>query len=308
MQNQPAQSPAPPVSPPPHSPISSLKPVDSPSDSEKKKPKKFIFATLLIFAIALGATGGVFGYQYVQKQKLFQTQPSPTPVVQQPSPSPDPTASWETYTNTAFGFLFKYPSEFVLEERDEGFYVIALEKDKSIPQAGIFIDARLNEIYSTFDGAVQKSKENLTDINVEELTNGVKISGTVGPGFGEGLSIVKAVLRYKDGALIVETFNKDPYIDDFNQILSTFKFTTSQSSGDSLDIDLIKQACIELQGTTKVWDEEHLECIEGGVVKEKLIDFCKTYKGEFFDNADSCRYAEEGASCGPVATYYCSFN
>jgi len=115
MQNQPAQSPAPPVLPP-HSPISSLQPVDSPSDPEKKKPKKFIFIILIIFTIALGATGGVFGYQYVQKQKLFQTQPSPTPVVQQPSPSPDPTEGWETYTNETFRFSLQYPQDVKLTD------------------------------------------------------------------------------------------------------------------------------------------------------------------------------------------------
>ena len=360
------QSPPVPPATSPSSPISSLESVDSPSDSKEKKPKKFIFVILLILAITLGAVGGVFGYQYIQKQKLFQVQPSLEPVVQQPSPSPDPTEGWKTYTNE-LGFSFKYPQGVNLENNLRSSEDEIIFSVQSTPIDKI-IDFTFNYTKATALSDKASLEKGIFGIHLQGLKESeevVKISDNIYVKIFTILQelevcnvqfIRKAIFYYKDSQIILafsaprkkvvlenkEYFSTDEancgsidiwpigdntpqkfyqalkdnktsglsqyWFNTFDQILSTFKFTTSQPSETSLDINLIKQACIELQGTTKAWDEEHLECIEGGVAKEKLIDFCKIYKGKFIDNADSCRYAEEGTSCGPVATYYCNFN
>jgi len=363
-------TPIPPPPPPPPSsspsPISSLEQIDPPPVSEKKKPKKFISVIFFILTIALGATGGVFGYQYVQRQKLFQAQPSPEPTVQQPSPSPDPTEGWKTYENQ-LGFSLKYPQDVKLENS------LRLSEDEiifSVQSTPIdkIIDFTFNYTKATALSDKASLEKGIFGIHLQGLKESeevVKISDNIYVKIFTILQelevcnvqfIRKAIFYYKDSQIILafsaprkkvvlenkEYFSTDEancgsidiwpigdntpqkfyqalkdnktsglsqyWFNTFDQILSTFKFTTSQPSETSLDINLIKQACIELQGTTKAWDEEHLECIEGGVAKEKLIDFCKIYKGKFIDNADSCRYAEEGTSCGPVATYYCNFN
>ena len=196
-------------------------PVFKPAEAPKKAKNKLIPLFVFLLLLALG-TAGYFGWQNYQmklEKKASDAQPMPSPVVKV-----DETADWKTHIKSG-GLLFKYPPEFILEERDKGFYVIVLEKDKSIPQAGISIDTRLSSIYSSYEEAITKSSENLIDKVIEEITRGVKISGTIGPGFGEGSSITKAVLEYEeyeDSIVIVETLNKSPYIDVFDQFLSTF--------------------------------------------------------------------------------------
>jgi hypothetical protein len=70
-----------------------------------------VLVTIIIFL--LSATG----FLYYQNQKLKITVSNPqqgqitlTPTLL-PSTIPDPTANWKTYTNTKYGYSFKYPSE-----------------------------------------------------------------------------------------------------------------------------------------------------------------------------------------------------
>jgi len=237
MQDQPVKPPAPPV-PPPHSPISSLKPVDSP-DSQEKKPKKFIFIILIILAIALGATGGVFGYQYVQKQKLFQTQPSPTPIVQQPSPSPDPTASWETYTNEVFSV--KAPKEFVKNEKGSQENNLYLEYNNisiefyfpKVPAGFIECSSNedsINQSLISYKGAINAGsggKYNILDTSISNNSiKGIEYFDTNTP--------LKAIYdyplcfqskRYQIKFTISGNIEQARQVlPQINQILSTFKF------------------------------------------------------------------------------------
>ena len=238
----------------------SLSEIPTPSLNAKKDQLPLWIIGGLVF-LALGTTIGVFGAKFfIQPQEISQistyqeclaakgsrvqesypgvcvtvsgqrftqpvTSPSSTPtsgVPESTNPITDPTADWKTYT--ANGFTFRYPGDFIVEERDKNFFVITLEKDKLIPQAGISIDAKLLGNFASYDVAVSKTKESLTNITTQELPNGIKISGKVGPGFGENLSINKALLKYKGGALNVETLINEPYSEIFDQILSTFKF------------------------------------------------------------------------------------
>lgn len=80
----------------------------STSSDPKHFPKMLLIGLAAGLIIIIGAGIGYFlGVNNAQ-------QPTPEPMVQvtQPSstPTPDPTANWKTYTNTAIGFSFKYPS------------------------------------------------------------------------------------------------------------------------------------------------------------------------------------------------------
>lgn len=66
-----------------------------------------IFLGLLVFLLLLSFS--FLGYQNMQLQKQIesmQTLPSATT-----QPNPDSTANWKTYTNTKYGFEFKYPED-----------------------------------------------------------------------------------------------------------------------------------------------------------------------------------------------------
>ena len=98
-----------------------------------KTPKvnlKLILISLVVLALASTA-----GYFYLQNQKLkSQISATPTPLGS-PEPSAeaaDPTADWKTYTNTKYGFSFKYPSELVrLEENLDNAFKEKYSKDDS---------------------------------------------------------------------------------------------------------------------------------------------------------------------------------
>lgn len=201
-----------PVAPAPVSP--------QPIPQTKKSNLVLIVAVVLLILSVLSLAG-----YFLMRKKAVPT-PTPTPVVS-PTPTPDVTADWKIYS--APDFSFKYPSEFIVEERDKNFFVIVSEKDKNIAQAGISIDATLTGDLAQYEKAVLKDKENLIDVRTQDLVNGIKISGEIGPGFGEGTSVISAVLKYKNGGLIVEAIIS-PYADLFDQILPTFKFLETTPS------------------------------------------------------------------------------
>ncbi len=89
-----------------------------------EQPKKsnflvILLSTLLIISVAIA---GFFAFQtqkLVKELTLLRTEPTPMatvepttePVATDSSMTIDPTAGWKTYTNTMYGFSFKYPSD-----------------------------------------------------------------------------------------------------------------------------------------------------------------------------------------------------
>lgn len=141
----------------------------------------------------------------------------------------DETANWKTYTSEKFSY--KYPANYFVKESVKGMIVIVANEDTPIQNAEISIDIRLINFYDNFDKAVNHTKEGLTDPKIEEINNGVKISGKVGSGFGQGSQETVALLRYKQGAVSVETTTADlDKLKIFDQILSTFKFLDQKAA------------------------------------------------------------------------------
>jgi len=71
-------------------------------------PVLFLVGILVIIGVAAGVY--FFGKSQVPKSQL------PNPVVTSPTPQAtlDETVNWKTYTNTKYGFSFKYPATWVL--------------------------------------------------------------------------------------------------------------------------------------------------------------------------------------------------
>lgn len=143
-----------------------------------------------------------------------------------PIPIPDPITDWKTFDGD--GFNFKFPSNFKVEERDKNYFaIVPMQNNTLAPTQGIFADARLSNGLENFQLATTNAKNNLTGIKESPLDNGIKISGVIGPGFGEGQLVIKALLQYRGGTLSVETSDSTIGEAFFDQILSTFKFIDS---------------------------------------------------------------------------------
>jgi len=96
---------------------------------QEKKSNKWLIIGLGVFALVALGTAGIFAYQNYQLKeqvvkpspspevvptKAPQPTPTPTNTISTPSPTPtaDPTANWEIYENNNYGFSFKYPNNF----------------------------------------------------------------------------------------------------------------------------------------------------------------------------------------------------
>ncbi len=81
------------------------------------KPKTFLLVTLgLVLMLGLLLTGVVLGQKGFLSSILPVQKSSPT-ILPQPTPTPDPTAGWQTYTNSKYGFEFKYPTGYLLDDK-----------------------------------------------------------------------------------------------------------------------------------------------------------------------------------------------
>lgn len=77
---------------------------------DKKSARKFIITGLvgILLILSLMAFGGY--YYFTKLRPLLQT-----PVL---TPTYDPTANWPVYHNEKYGFKFKYPADFSIEDKD----------------------------------------------------------------------------------------------------------------------------------------------------------------------------------------------
>lgn len=204
--------------------------------------KHLLITVVIVVIVAILASFGTYMVMSSQKNKQLQAsnpqdtstnQLSPieaqvtptipvalaTPTTPIARPTSDATASWKTHTSPKFSF--KYPSNLYVQEPDKDFFVLTKGANTPTNLAEFSIDTRLSNSYTNYTTAVEKTKEGLTNVTTETLPNGVKIKGKVGPGYGEGTSIVIALLKYNQGAIAIETSTNPLQEDLFNQILST---------------------------------------------------------------------------------------
>lgn len=190
-----------------------------------------ILLSLTIITVAIYA-----GMKIAEKKNQSQTPSttknliSPTKIQNVPTavPTTNPTANWKAYNSNILSF--KYPTELTLQERQINYFVLL--SDSNNPQSVVAsIDARLIGNYVNYEKAISSTKAGLTGIQTQELNNGIKISGKIGPGMGQGQSIIIVLFKYQQGAIEIETTTTDPtQLQLFDQILSTFKFLSPSSS------------------------------------------------------------------------------
>lgn len=180
--------------------------------------------SVLVVILALIAILGIgyFAYKYYPLLTKLQNQsnPSSSPV---PTASIDLTADWKTYISDKYGFSFKYPGDFKVEERAPGFFVITSPTEHT-PQGGISLDARQSGSYQTLEKAQDYINTTFTVSKTETVNDWSVFNGIGKEEMLKGLKFKLAITPYQSGAIEAETIDSEPYSSLFNQILSTFKF------------------------------------------------------------------------------------
>jgi len=227
-------------------PSPSVQPVQPVPVAPEKKPGILIVSVLLI-AILLVA-GGVYAGIQIGKNSKLKTQiskpnlksqnltPTEAPVVTsaptfQPeiTPLPDETANWKTYRNEEYGFEFKYPSDWPIDNeapRDESVIVVVLSRisekfGREMIYVGVW-DTKTN-IWNTFEEFLNRRR---LDHPIEDIVIGqtIKAKRIYIPQGQDGPFNIVAFEHMGKIYEFSATCAKESSV-QYDQILSTFKFT-----------------------------------------------------------------------------------
>ncbi len=186
-----------------------------------------IVVALLLLIVGVGA-------YYLGRRTQSVPQQSTTPQVAVTSPTiPDSTANWQTYTNQKYNFAIKYPSDWKYIEvpnnkyqtQYDGVWLLPKSSTPPLPNSdGLTVPIALQ--LSTTDPSINpqfidnyKSESYLIGI-----LQGKRITGTSKAGMAIDEIVIKANTFYIDA----KTHGAN-----FDQILSTFKFTDSTQVTDT---------------------------------------------------------------------------
>jgi hypothetical protein len=193
--------------------------------SEPKLLSHKLLIILILLFVSISISFGWFAYQEFKKpQQENQTQQSPEPQAIIPSPSSNPTADWKTYNEKTFSL--KLP--------------ISWQKDESFSQNTD--EVRFTNQTKLADLTILSSPTEISFYELESqptkniIIDNIKTEQKIGYG-GEASSvfIIKSVLLTPDSkfyAIISTTQDKaleSGLIEEYNQILSTFKFLDQNS-------------------------------------------------------------------------------
>jgi hypothetical protein len=212
-------------------PISPTPPVLPQTPVEPEKPKKS-YTWLLILALFVLAAGlSFFAWEsYRLKSQLAQVvQPSI-----EPSSSVNSTAGWKTYSNEALGFSFSYPEEYQVEERVPGFLLI-VKPSENVAQAGISLETRLNSPYQTYASAQEYIKNTFDLLETKKINQWEVFKAKGKEGMLIGLEFRLAIAPYKTGAIEMDVLENTDYVNNLDQILSTFKFSNTEQTAVKTD-------------------------------------------------------------------------
>ncbi len=233
-------------------PVSPVGPISPPI--RNNWPLVVLCAVILILSYLLFAwSGGIWPFS------TNKVSVSSTPSA---SATPDPTADWKTYTNSQYGFEFKYPKQFYLGGGNYVFYdplIKKLNKNLEDPQRGPgFIASngflRISVIENTPDIAARTAEDDRIDSlpvgsiskQNDETEEVIEINGAKGVKLvhrdypDTERYVIEAIFHdkrhtqiilatnFEDGETLEQIY-QDPLLSTFHQILSTFKFTTASS-------------------------------------------------------------------------------
>lgn len=201
----------------------------------------------IVVAVAVLTGGGYVAYKYIAPQFQPQVQPEQnTNQTENQTVEPsDPTASWKTYTNSQYGFEFKYPSKYDIKTYDHVrngpddaiiSYILIGKFPNNLPTALVdYYQINVKgDIYS-LEGLKNYFVDSRLASDIQPVVNTtlagqsateMKFYQNVGGGaYVDAIGTVKNNTAYIVSAWNSQASNKNQQ--EFNQIISTFKFTSS---------------------------------------------------------------------------------
>jgi hypothetical protein len=192
---------------------------------EKKKQIKTTTGILIILAAAVIIGGGAIAYFYAMSPTSWDYMGNRTSVHKSSNANTNTantnstTADWKTYTNSTYGFSFKYPKDFSLSDK-----LPKTDKD-SAPSEVLLLKNSKMEISIWPKPAGWGYEDYSTEISTNEVNvDGVKATERM---LSNGSNTAISVLSQVDSnpffywAIISKQSDKT----DFDTILSTFQFT-----------------------------------------------------------------------------------
>ena len=202
--------------------------------NEQGNVSPWLLVTLIVVILA---AVGVFGWYSWNKSKTPAVAPAVTPT------QTVSTADWKTYTNTKYGYLFKYPSNWfvggsILDREDVDYSTsdnVCINKEKGCLDAiGFSVIVKDNPSNLDLDAFVTKIEKNSNgDIYKHEslkLAGGDGLKSTLSSECsGVGCDLLRFYIG-RDNKIININYEPGQSVSTYNTILSTFKFTSSSVS------------------------------------------------------------------------------
>jgi hypothetical protein len=250
-------------------------PAQTPLPPPKNNSGIFMNIFLLLLGILIGLALGKTTLLQTLRIPYLSATPTPTPIPS-PTPIPDPTANWKTYTNTKNNYLFKYPTNWTLNDLTEGLQVEIYYQPDRTKSAGSILIEKLQR--PPGDIAQYTTKKQIGD-----LTADCKSDPT---GIKEWCYLSDYILS------VFITKDQNPtYNKTLNQILSTFKFTQPNTASEDRTVleNIIKDAVYE-------FGKSH-----GLTSKNQITITINTYQDGFASGTTAFTPDVEGSGNGWIA-------
>lgn len=198
-----------------------------------KKTSAALVVGVVLLVLSLASVAAYFAFQYYQLKSQLPSVDLPVVV---PTASTDPTENWKIYTNSQFGFSFKYPQSWIVDTASIGkdantdvntsSYIILHNPDaKDTGQKGyaevIYITSAVSSLQLPMPTAQATEKIGSISFSKQSYPNGEEADQTPHVRYWSSNSkytfFLDAVGQYPIS--VVQT-----------QILSTFKFTEDTGS------------------------------------------------------------------------------
>jgi len=191
---------------------------------------------LLLLAILLITVGIYAGMQLEKRKVNVWVEPPLTEITPEPTKITDPTTTWKTYTNTKYGFQFKYPFEYLLTEKINEIKLSAENKEITYEiNSFYYIYEKIKKL--TQDQAIRQSLSYIVSekeyfFGHDKLLKGKDL--LIRHYLDSGSNYDEEIIYLKGNNFsLITRIDKDKSPKELiDQILSTFEFTNSQTSLD----------------------------------------------------------------------------
>jgi len=222
--------------------------------------KKVHLIYLSVIAVLFTSTLVLIYLNYLKPQP---TSPPTTGVI--PTETPDPTADWKTYENKELGYSFKYPSKYTFVNGgifdDEGYNVYTFRVQNN-PNYLNLLNFELERIKESQNSEDILMAEGYTSPFVEDDMISSKVQELNLPNLGKvyfrkngpyKVDIDVALWLKDDKVYYFSAFSEKNNLEEYNQILSTFKFISQENvASDEQNLTKVLQSLIYPKSPEKV--------------------------------------------------------